>query len=84
MDEEYAEQWFDMLIEGAEDLPQIPKERMFLFKGRDKGQQKATTTEELQLWITSMLPPAGEHTIAKPFNNDDFLEFLRKNDKFGQ
>ena len=59
MDHEYAVTWYDILRENEPSMPAMTQDRVFLFKGRDSNNGPATTTDELHMWIESMLPPPG-------------------------
>ena len=53
MDREYAVGWYSELIDGINNMPAIREEQVFLFHGKGS---KATTSQELQTWVKSMLP----------------------------
>ena len=57
MDRDLAAAWYGELIEGIENMPAITEEQVFLFHGKGSN---ATTSEELQTWVKSMVPRQEE------------------------
>ena len=57
-----------------EDIPEISKDRIFLFKGEEGMSGPETTTEELDEFIRSCRPGPNQATTIKKFNYADYLE----------
>ena len=77
MDHEYAIQWYDILRENEPSMPAMTQDRVWLFKGRDSNRGPATTTEELHVWIESMLPAPGETVAPKEFSAESYQEYCQ-------
>ena len=56
MDKEYAADWYKTLTQNIGDMPEISEEQIFLFHGNKNG-DNPTSTEEIQQWVESCLPP---------------------------
>ena len=57
MDISYAQEWYSIGMTNNEGLPEIPNNRIFLFKGKNGQGGEMTTTDEIQNWIFNNLPP---------------------------
>ena len=57
MNIEYAQSWYAEGMTNNEGLPEIPKNRIFLFRGKKGQGGEMTTTEEIETWIYDKLPP---------------------------
>ena len=57
MDTAYAKDWYEIGMTDNDGLPEIPEDRIFLFKGKSGNGGELTTHEEITQWITSKLPP---------------------------
>ena len=63
-DRDYAHEWFHEGIKIKEiGMPEIAKDRIFLFKGQDGQGGSKTTHEELSSWIKSIIVPEQAATI---------------------
>ena len=51
LDVDYAQEWYTMGMTNNEGLPEIPNNRIFLFKGKTGQGGEMTTTEEITTWI---------------------------------
>ena len=70
-DLDYAHEWFNKLRlskKGKEttNIPAVPKERIFMYKG-EEGFTPETTTLEINKFIASCLPDGLEATKIKEF-----------------
>ena len=74
MDEAYAKDWYEIGMTDNEGLPEIPEDRIFLFKGKNDNQGEMTTHEEITTWITSKLPPPEKEAEVKEVNYQEYVE----------
>ena len=77
MDHAYAANWYDLLRKNEASLPTITQDRIFLFKGKDGPNGKATTTDEYHMWIESMLPPPGMTVAPKKFCAESYINYCQ-------
>lgn len=70
---EYAVEWYNDGMVGNEGLPEIPGERIFLFKGKSGQGGDKTTHEEISQWITSMLPPPAAAAKVKKVVYEEYV-----------
>ena len=57
MDIEYAAEWYTTGMTNNEGLPDIPSDRIFLFRGKSGQGGEMTTHEEIETWIYDKLAP---------------------------
>ena len=69
MDHNYANDWYNSLIEDTDGMPRMTPDRVFLYKGKpsNMGNIPMTSSYEIQQWVISMMPPQGQLAFACPF-----------------
>ena len=65
MDVEYAGEWYNMGMTSDPGLPEMPGDRIFLFRGKSGQGGEETTHDEIKNWITSKLPPVQQRAAVK-------------------
>ena len=74
MDIEYAQEWYTTGMTNNEGLPEIPNDRIYLFKGKNGQGGEMTTHEEITAWISSNLPPREKEAEVIELDYQGYVE----------